>query len=380
MLILVVLFSLVWILLCTFLYKNLRTKLSILLGIVVILGLIGVSFGVGLQSLPMLILTLGTVLVVAIFMALQTPPSAWRFGFMLTALAGIGLGIGGYSFQSHFDKIAAMQTEIPLEKLSERLPAVSQFVLTSIPVLSHEDPPRVDKNAERRIVGLKALHADRVSQFIDSPGFGLNRMAHIRTFYFSKQLPPERPVVPIKLDSGQYQIFEGITDARLKDYHEQGVRDFVNPEGYGWVKEKELVAGFHEHQFSQRPKILWDGVSERRDRWNIVQLQLVSLLKHDPPMAYQSVNLPRMDELKNSAVRSLTPFESKGLASLHSGESPTIYTRRIDKTVNMLGAIRTRSDCRDCHHVPEGTLLGAFSYELQEIDSVDYVPQETIAN
>jgi hypothetical protein len=121
-------------------------------------------------------------------------------------------------------------------------------------------------------------------------------------------------------------------------------------------------------------------VSEKRDRWNIVQLELVSLLKHNPPMVYQSANLPRMDELKNNAVRLLTPFESKRLASLHSCESPTIYTNRNDKFVRMLGAIRTRSDCRDCHHVPEGTLLGAFSYELQEIDSSDYVPPETIAN
>ena len=380
MLILVILFSLVWILLCTFLFKNLRTKPGILLAIIVILALIGGFFGLALASFPMLILTVGTVLVVASFLALRTPPSAWRLGLMLTALAGIGIGIGGYPFQSYFDKIAAMQAEIPLEKLSERLPAVSQFVLTSTPVLSHEDPQRMHEKTERRMVGLKALHADRVSQFIDSPGFGLNRMAHVRMFYFSQQLPPERPVVPIKLDSGQYQIFEGLTEARLKDYHEQGVKDFVNPAGYGWVKEKQSVAGFHEHQFSQRPAIIWDGVTERRDRLNIVQLQLVSVLKHDPPMVYQSVNLPRMDELKNSEVRSLTPFETKGLLSLHSGESPKIYFRRNDKTVNMLGAIRARSDCTDCHHVPEGTLLGAFSYELQEIDSIDYVPQDTVDN
>ena len=380
MLILVVLFSLVWILFCTFLYKNLRTKPGILLAAVVVLALTGGFLGVGLQSLPVLILTLGTVLMVASLMALRTPPSAWHFGFMLTGLAGICLRFGGCFFGSYFDQIAALQAEIPLEKLSGRLPAVSQFVLTSTPVVGTEQPSLPGEKSERRVIGLKALHADRVSHFIDSPGFGLNRMAHVRMFYFSKQLPPERPVVPIKLDSGQFQIFEGITEARLRDYHEQGVRDFVNPEGYGWVKEKQAVAGFHEHQFSQRPSIQWDGVSERRDRWNIVRIQLVSLLKHDPPMVYQSANLPRMDELKNRDVRPLTPFESDGLASLHSGESPTIYTLRNDKLVNMLGAIRTRKDCTDCHHVPEGTLLGAFSYELQEIDSVEYVPQETIAN
>ena len=380
MLILVVLFSLVWVLLCTFLYKNLRTKPEILLALIILFALPAALLGFALQSTPLLILIVGTVAFVLAFMSFPTLPSTWWFGFLLTTLTGVGLFIGNLSAKSYYDRIAETQAEFPLEKLSNRLPAPSPFVLTSTPVRNIESPPPLDVKYQLRQRGLKLLHENQLTHFINSPGFGNNRMPHLHMFRFSKNTPPERPVIPIKLDSGQYQIFEGITNARLKDYHEQSVRDFVNPEGYGWVKEKQAVAGFLEHQFSRRPAIIWDGVSERRDRWNIVRIQLVSLLKNDPPMVYQSANLPRMDELKNSAVRSLTPFESNGLASLHSGESPTIYTLRNDKIVNMLGAIRTRKDCMDCHHVPEGTLLGAFSYELQEIDSVDYVPQETIAN
>ena len=380
MLILVVLFSLVWVLLCTFLYKNLRTKPEILLALIILFALPAALLGFALQSTPLLILIVGTVAFVLAFMSFPTLPSTWWFGFLLTTLTGVGLFIGNLSAKSYYDRIAETQAEFPLEKLSDRLPAPSPFVLTSAPVRNVEPPPQLDGKYQLRQLGLKLLHDDQLTHFINSPGFGNNRMPHLHMFRFSKYAPPGRPVIPIKLDSGQYQIFEGITNARLKDYHEQGVSDFVNPEGYGWVKEKQAVAGFHEHQFSQRPSIQWDGVSERRDRWNIVQLQLVSLMKHDPPMVYQSANLPRMGELKDCAVRPLTSFESNGLASLHSGESPTIYTLRNDRIVNMLGAIRTRKDCTDCHHVPEGTLLGAFSYELQEIDSVKYVPQETIAN
>ena len=107
MLILVVLFSLIWIVLAVFLYKSLRKRPGILLASIVGLAVPGGFLGMGLQSLPILVLTLGTVMVAVIFMKLRTPPNAWRFGFLLTALAGVGLLIGGFFLRSYFDQIAA---------------------------------------------------------------------------------------------------------------------------------------------------------------------------------------------------------------------------------------------------------------------------------
>lgn len=41
----------------------------------------------------------------------------------------------------------------------------------------------------------------------------------------------------------------------------------------------------------------------------------------------------------------------------------------------MLGAVRASNDCRQCHQVPRGTLLGAFSYELRRDPPLALKPQ-----
>ncbi len=98
-------------------------------------------------------------------------------------------------------------------------------------------------------------------------------------------------------------------------------------------------------------------------RWRIVRLELVSLLKHGTPAVYSSEHLPNMEELTDVKTRPLTAFEANALDTLRAGEELTAQTN--GNVIEMVGAIRASNDCMKCHEVPRGTLLGAFSYQLQ---------------
>lgn len=151
--------------------------------------------------------------------------------------------------------------------------------------------------------------------------------------------------------------------------HRRGIVDFANPERLGIIgftkdgnkpkRDLDRVVGFQAHAFRSMPDVdLPSGT-----QWRIADLQLVSLLKHDPPAAYLSQNLPRMDELRQAATRPLDSFEFASLDRLRRGEELIVAEGSL--TIRMLGAIRAARQCIECHDVTRGTLLGAFSYRLR---------------
>ena len=117
------------------------------------------------------------------------------------------------------------------------------------------------------------------------------------------------------------------------------------------------MAGFLPHAFSQPLEL------PRQQQWAVRKVELVSLLKHDKPMVYVSVNLPNMSELPDVPVRPLDAFEHNALASLLASEDLKIESTA--QRIRMLGAIRAAKQCLECHTVDQGALLGAFSYELR---------------
>jgi hypothetical protein len=64
-----------------------------------------------------------------------------------------------------------------------------------------------------------------------------------------------------------------------------------------YVRDRDHVAGFRPHQFRRLP--------DAPKRWQVERLELISLLKHDRPVAYFSNNLPKMDELRDAPTRPL---------------------------------------------------------------------------
>ncbi|MFP6768308.1 MAG: hypothetical protein VB859_09065, partial [Planctomycetaceae bacterium] len=98
--------------------------------------------------------------------------------------------------------------------------------------------------------------------------------------------------------------------------------------------------------------------------WVLERVELVSLLLHDEPGVYVSENLPRMDELAGSRLRSLNRFEALAMNNLRDGES--LVVRGQGDQLKMLGSLRAAKQCAACHRVPRGTLLGAFSYGFRD--------------
>ena len=75
--------------------------------------------------------------------------------------------------------------------------------------------------------------------------------------------------------------------------------------------------------------------------------------------------LPRMQELSDKATRPLTELEIKGLEQLRAGED--LHVQAQLNTIRMVGALRARKQCIECHQVERGEVLGAFSYELRRV-------------
>jgi hypothetical protein len=148
---------------------------------------------------------------------------------------------------------------------------------------------------------------------------------------------------------------------QLQDLHENGFVDFVNAPGFGYVKDRDHVAGFQPHQFHEVPT--YQSKEKDRNQWRVQRLELVSLLKFEAPAVYLSEHLPRMDELAGAKTRPLDDFEKRALHALQQGAdlefafSPT--------RVRMLGSVRCLQQCAKCHQANRGDLLGAFSYLLK---------------
>jgi hypothetical protein len=176
--------------------------------------------------------------------------------------------------------------------------------------------------------------------------------------------------------------------------------DFVNRQGWGYIKDVSNVAGFQPHAFREIPPLeIWNPIAEttiesavrldtfrgeygdiKLDKgWQVTRLELVSLLRHDEPLAYISdslprMALPRMDNVTEYPTRPLDLFESRGLKSLQVGED--IVSESSINSVRMLGSLRAAKQCAKCHQVERGELLGAFSYLLERANPVREPQQE----
>ncbi len=142
--------------------------------------------------------------------------------------------------------------------------------------------------------------------------------------------------------------------------HTGVVLDFVNPNGWGYVKSRTQVAGFRPHRFGGSPEMI--------DRWAVTRVDLIGLLKHGKPAVYVSGLLPRMDKLKDAPTREVDPFEAEGLRAVRKGDD--LFARGTDKDARMVGAIRSVKQCVECHGGQRGDLLGAFSYRLSKLEAV----------
>ena len=180
-------------------------------------------------------------------------------------------------------------------------------------------------------------------------------------------IPPAEPISlprtqePLYTPDGapdQGQIPPAVAGRLSKDellsMFSSGNHDFLDRRRIGLVQDRDHVVGFVPHRFTRKP--------ESKTDFQLVRLELVSLLKHKPPVAYVSEHLPQMDELRDAPTRPLDEFERRAIDQLRSDEDLVIDD--APNRIRMVGSLRAGKDCLECHSVRRGELLGAFSYEL----------------
>lgn len=254
-----------------------------------------------------------------------------------------------------------------LSEMREHFPCVSlEASLPVSPPQSHQLSPRAERQlaileaavdeelnqfggfrSRRRLQQLQHIHEDAVSAFVQSPGFGVARLLSPSTQSLSAGLR-EAPPIPQPAAHADLSRSPGEQDVLLPpprewseslfEMHKDNFIDFVHPNGFGYVRDRQHVAGFQSHQFSRTPP--W--------QWNVQTLELVGLLLHEEPVVYVSEHLPRMDELRDVRTRQLDHFEAMGLEALRRGDDLFVrdtaaWTRR------MLGPLRATKQCLACH-------------------------------
>jgi hypothetical protein len=364
-------------------------------------GLAGV-FGLFCLQSPILFLNALLVgLAGLVCLSLRLRPWAFLIGSLAATLVTYAL-LGAFAVGELRDS-ARLREMYPFESMADRLayetrarqapataprntgvpaasagPAAEGGPAVADPVVALEDGIASDWQARMRARSLEQLHASYVRQFIDSPGFGVGRVIRPGKYYLRieetepiplrafPEDPPNSPAdpreaPPFSAARQDYARADVPADAGLRGMHEYSVLDFVNPRGFGYVKDRQHVAGFQPHQFRDLPQL---GSSPKEgSHWLVDSLLLVSLLKHEQPVVYLSEHLPRMDELHEAKTRPLDPFEAAELPALQRGEDLRVHytTNRI----RLLGSIRAARPCLSCHQAERGDLLGAFSYRLR---------------
>ena len=260
-----------------------------------------------------------------------------------------------------------LREEYPLESLADRLPepraALRAPMNGSAPARLNEFEGAVqDEARSNRTTWLQILHERSVNTFVNNPGFGVVRMAGPRRITeeslkdrSERGETPSQPGSPAVWGNGE--AFESPPTAdreQLVGLHAGGMLDFVNPQGWGYVKDRTRVAGFLSHRFSKVPEA---------KTWRVQRIELVGLLKHPEPVVYLSDRLPAMAELRDALTRPLDEFESAGLEAVRKGEDG--FAARRGEVVRFVGGIRSAKQCVECHGGARGDLLGAFAYTLR---------------
>jgi len=272
------------------------------------------------------------------------------------------------AFVPLYSQYEEWKKQVPMVSMSERLPEpkpsdvepISYSAIAQEGELLDTEFSKKKWNARNRSIQL--LHTGTLAAFDRAAGFGSIRMIvfHPEAEYF---LPDSIPPVsqPTAYNSTIVSLgdqFKGKVRPNLRQIHRESRVDFTNPQGAGYVKSRSEVAGFQSHRFSRLPN--------PENGWKADRIDLISLLMHDKPVAYISESLPRMEDIGNLKTRELDEFETAGLA--HVRKTEELFIRGNDKSLRVIGALRSVNECQKCHGGSVGDLLGAFSYTLTKLE------------
>jgi hypothetical protein len=215
---------------------------------------------------------------------------------------------------------------------------------------------------------LMQAHHGFVLEFVRADDFGVTRFRNLPLRRDYLELPEPPPVLACLPpdDTSSLEALAQYTPEPplLAEFHDRSVVNFINAPGLGSARSLDEVVAFQPHGFRFAPQ--WPIHSGRKLK--LMHVQLVSLLKHDMPVAYLSENLPRMAELSSATAetRPLDDFEVHSLHKLRGGLELVVDDH--PDHIRMFGAIRSLRQCTTCHETTRrGDLLGAFTYLFRDV-------------
>jgi hypothetical protein len=293
------------------------------------------------------------------------PASCVIFGASLLAVAAVQR----YQerIKRYADHVQHLRDLYPIESIDARLPLQRVRGRAKLSDLSRMNLSDFERSREfadphDRAQMLQKLHEGTVAEFVRREGFGVGRtMSSWATSVLDNFDRGKTSVVQSSaklLDSWQVdstvQVPAAVSLPRIQDAHVRNVLHFVNPTGFGFIQDRQHVAGFQAHQFNALVE---------PQAWRVRRLELVGLVLAEEPRVYVTESLPRMDLIRGVPTRGLDLFEELGLEELERGED--IFIREATAGLRMLGAVRSAKQCLACHCGKRGVLLGAFSYFLE---------------
>jgi hypothetical protein len=388
-------------------------------GVAALISLVALVLSVlvcaGSALLPPVSVTALLVLILSLVCSARNS-SVRRFRLLTVVMGVVGL-IAGFGFSvPYINSLHRLRDEYPLRSLESRLAYEGRWSAnepgrgTSDSRTYLSPPPKGapawdDLAAQEKEVGLhssqrewalRTVHASTVEQFASAPGFGITRMSYVSDYWLQNRRRPAAPlsapsdessppsaVGPLHVVSGRQPADNshfafGLTD-ELSKVHREGVRDFLNPESFGLVVDRDRVAGFEPHGFSGDFRSGLQNGSKDSASLELTRLELVSLLKSDTPRVYISNHdLPRLGKAIDPPTRALSPFENAALGRLEKGDD-FVFSEQ-GRNILACGSLRARAQCLDCHEVQRGALLGAFSYQFRRDAGATNSNKETPRN
>jgi len=322
-------------------------------------------FGLGFLAMSPTLLLIGFGLLVLIGIAAAVNlRGAWFAAGMITILAVANVASAKRG-NERVDQLVRLREKYPLDSLKTRLAFHDLHPVEGGAAAAAYYASRAteDRGWGRREWQLRRLHDENYARFVASPGFGFSRMPRV---YPGGLETPTIELVKATSTDICFDMRDRVDRPKpsfneLDKLHRADLAQFLDQDRMGFVESIDRVAGFERHAVATAPKPIPAG----SETWQVARMELVSLLKHDTPVAYVSEHLPNLDELDGVPTRPLDEFESAALTTLRDGQD--LATADEPTMIRMLGAVRAESSCLACHAVPEKTLLGAFSYELRPV-------------
>jgi len=349
-----------------------RWGLFIPVGLVVSAG----SIFFGFLPLPAILLGILLAMGLAWFAARKPRVSFFPISLACVVLAwGIPLLVA-FGTVAHYDRL---RDKYAFESMEERAP-VPIAVGTAGPLPDDVEErltdfeSQVEISEEARLINqwrvreLKQLHEGKVKEFVNSPGFGVGRI-HLPSEKalkpWQRAASPEQPEPSFSSQDGPEPELP-VDVSPFRGFHSVSMLDFLNPGGFGYLKDRQHAAGFQSHGFSRLPETTTTWPKQEKV-WNVQRIELVGLLLSVNPIVYVTNELPAMETVREAPRRPVDRFEANSLARIRAGND--LIGAQSEDQLRLLGAIRSGKQCVECHGGKRGDLLGAFSYTLRRVEA-----------